>query len=117
LELRLGEWFRLPRLGKDVFALLVREAGLKYVSGKGFMVTPQTDLRRVKAIIEDVLGERVEISVRCYLCGGDAGCGLCPYNEVCDRTAISHNCLCQSCLSKEDAYTLYTLKAVSDLQG
>jgi hypothetical protein len=109
VEVVVGEWFRLPRLGSDVFMKLVRQAGLKYESGKGFLADAKTDLLAVSSILQSVLGEPIGIVLRCFVCGKSVECPTCVYNEVCDRRRVSPACICNSCRGKRDAFALYTL--------
>src|SRR5438094_10381526 len=89
----LGSWFELPRLGKETFLLLMKQ-GVKYETGLGFKLDGETNLEGAVGILSSALGEKVELSLRCYICGLDA-CRGCPYLEVCDRRRVSPSCLCE----------------------
>lgn len=110
MELVVGEWFQLPRLGSDVFMKLVRQAGLRYESGKGFLADAKTDLLAVTSVLRGVLGEPIEIVLRCFVCSKPVECSTCVYNEVCDRRRVSSACICNACRGKRDAFALYALR-------
>jgi hypothetical protein len=105
LELVIGSWFNLPRLGTDVFASLMK-ARVRYEKGKGFMFGPETDVRAASRTIERATGEAVGLSVRCVLCGVEC-CPSCTYRAVCDRTVVSPACLCGEHVTGSDAFGAY----------
>lgn len=109
MKIILGEWFDLPRLGKETFLRLVREARLKYEKGRGFKTQADTDLYLLSSILEGVLHEDIELNVKCYICGSEIGCSSCIYDELCDKRRISPMCICDDCKDKE-AFTLYSLR-------
>lgn len=92
MKIVLGNWFKLPFLGKDVFSALMR-AGVKYSTGSGFMITEETDVKQAVSVIASATGENVEIFLKCFVCGKEA-CADCPYLSLCDRTSVSVSCLC-----------------------
>ena len=100
-----GGWFSLPRLGTDVFSSLMK-AGVKYEKGKGFMFTPDTDIQRAARTIENATGEQIALEVRCYVCSAVA-CPGCSYQPICDRRSVSPMCLCDEHLSSDDAFETY----------
>ncbi|MEM3386796.1 MAG: hypothetical protein QXN08_03895 [Nitrososphaerales archaeon] len=111
MEILLGEPFRLPRLGEDVFRRLMRDVRLEYDRQKRvFRTTTQTDLYQLSTLLSEVLKEPIIYTVKCFICGSDAGCTSCEYSNICDRLLVSQNCLCKNCLNKEDAYTLYCMR-------
>jgi hypothetical protein len=79
---------------------------VKYEKGMGFMFTQQTDLDFGARALEMSTGEKVELSVRCFLCQQEA-CVGCAYQTVCDRRRISPMCLCEEHSSADDAYEAY----------
>jgi len=111
LEILLGEPFHLPRVGEDVFRKLMRDVRLEYDKQKRvFRTTPQTDLYQLATLLSQTLKEPIIYAVKCFICGSNAGCSNCEYSSTCDRLLVSQNCICKSCLGKEDAYALYCMR-------
>ena len=76
-------------------------AGVKYESGKGFLITPEADIERVKHIISGALrGAPVEIIHECWFCGKEITCRECEYYPVCSIEEASPPCICRECLDK-----------------
>ena len=112
MNIPIGEHFKLPHFGKDVFMRLTREAGLKYDSKQGFLVTPRTRLDLLVPILQEALKEDITFVLRCFVCGAKTPCETCVYNAICDRKTVSPACICDSCLAKKDAFQLYTEKFI-----
>jgi len=100
----------MPRVGGDVFRRLVKDAGLKYDRSKGFQATSETDLGMAVSILKGALREEVEVYLRCFICGRPVECGECGYREICDPIKVSQACICEGCLAKDEAPTLYALR-------
>ena len=100
-----GGWFTLPRLGRDAFALLMKQ-GVVYDKEMGFKLDPASDVRGAVRTIRSATGEEVEVDLRCFLCGRVA-CPGCPYVSVCDRTAVSSLCLCEEHSRDGSAFEAY----------
>lgn len=109
----IGSWFNLPRLGTDVFSALMK-AGVKYEKGMGFMLTAETNLHTATRTIEGATGDRVELSVRCFVCLSEA-CPSCPFQANCNRSAVSPMCLCREHSSSSDAFAVYSRTFESSL--
>lgn len=98
IKIKLGRWTRLPRLGKNAFKDLMR-SGVKYESGRGFLVDTDADLKKVRYIISGALnGAPVEFIFNCLVCGREVSCRDCSYRVVCSIEDSSHMCLCKECL-------------------
>jgi hypothetical protein len=110
MRIPIGEHFKLPLMGKDVFIRLTREVGLKYDSKEGFMVTPKTRLDILVPLLREALKEDVSFVLKCFTCGKTTPCETCVYNAICDRKSVSPACICDSCLAKKDAFALYAEK-------
>ncbi len=110
MKIVVGEWFRLPWVGNDVYRKLVSEAGLKHDKAKGFQATSDTDLDAVASILGGMLREEVEVSLKCFVCGGSVECGGCGYVDICRPSAVSQACVCRGCGSGEEASTLYYVR-------
>jgi hypothetical protein len=105
MKILVGSWFSMPRLGREAFALLMKQ-GLRYDKALGFKFGPETDLESVVRTISTAVGEEVELILRCFICGKEA-CPGCPYLDVCDRRKVSSLCLCGEHAQGEGAYDLY----------
>ena len=106
VKILLGSWFELPRLGKEVFAVLMK-LGVKYETGMGFKFDGETDLESAASILSSALGETVDLSLRCYVCGKEA-CVGCGYLEACNRSRVSSLCLCEEHATRGGGYTAYS---------
>jgi hypothetical protein len=107
IKLSKGIPFKLPRVGSDVFAKLMR-AKLKYDRKKGmFEITDNTNLQLVLSILNAALNDEVILELQCILCSKSAGCSECEYADICDRSNVSSLCICKECLNKPDAYEQY----------
>ncbi len=97
VKVKLDEWMRLPRLGTDSFKELMK-AGVRYDSGRGFLVPHDADLQRVKRAISGALkGAPVEFVFTCFICGREMTCEDCEYHGVCSIDSSSPHCICSSC--------------------
>jgi hypothetical protein len=93
IKILVGGWFSLPRLGREAFSLLVKQ-GVAYDKEMGcFKIDAATDIRAAVTTISAATGEKVELALRCFLCGREA-CDGCPYLPSCDRAGVSTMCLC-----------------------
>lgn len=116
MEILLGEPFRLPRLGDEVFRRLMRDVRLDYDrQQRVFRTTSQTDLYQLATLLSEVLKEPIVYTVKCFICGSDAGCVSCEYSSICDRLLSSQSCICKTCLSKEDAYGIYCMRVAEGI--
>ncbi len=105
MKILLGGWFSLPRLGRDVFSLLVKQ-GVTYDKGMGFRIDSGTDVQAAVRTIRAAIGEEVELTLRCFLCGKEA-CDGCPYLSSCDRTSVSTQCLCSDHSPDKSVFEAY----------
>ena len=107
MKIVMGEWFNLPRLGSDAFSALMKQ-GVAYDKKKGFRFDGATDTDQAARTIGSAIGDEVELSLRCFICGSEA-CPGCPYIEVCDRRKVSPLCLCGMHSPEKDVYGLYQI--------
>ncbi|MDA4121892.1 MAG: hypothetical protein OK456_01775 [Thaumarchaeota archaeon] len=114
MKILIGSWFYLPRMGSEVFSAMMKE-GVVYDKKLGFKLDPATDLELAVRTISAGLGDEVELTVRCFLCGTEA-CPGCPYIETCDRSRVSSLCLCEKHSPEKDVYELYQ-KTYADSAG
>lgn len=107
LRLQKGKAFRLPRLGSDIFARLMK-AKLKYDRKRGmFEITDNTDISSVINILKQALKDEVIFELNCIICSKSADCYECEYADVCDRSDVSSLCICKECMNRQDAYEHY----------
>jgi hypothetical protein len=105
LRILVGGWFSLPRLGRESFALLMKQ-GVLYDKDMGFKIDSATDLPAAVRTLGAATGEEVELILRCLICGREA-CDDCPYNSVCDRTMFSTLCLCSQHAPEKSVFGTY----------
>jgi hypothetical protein len=105
MKVLLGAWFNLPRLGTTSFSLLMKQ-GVNYDKALGFKFDAATDVAGALRTLRSALGEDVELSLRCVICGKEA-CAGCSYSGMCDRSRVSPICLCAEHSSGPDAFDLY----------
>ncbi len=105
MRILLGSWFTLPRLGTAVFSALMKQQ-VKYDRSLGFKLDIDTDVVGAIRTLESALGEEIELTLRCSVCGGEA-CPGCRYLSICDRTKVSSLCLCLEHSSEPDAFETY----------
>jgi hypothetical protein len=106
LKIILGSWFELPKLGREVFLLLMKQ-GVKYEKEMGFKLDGDTELEGAVNVLSSTLGEEVELSLRCFVCLVEA-CPGCVYFNVCDRRKVSPLCLCEGHASGAGGYEIYS---------
>jgi hypothetical protein len=117
IKIVVGDWFHLPRLGKEVFVKLMKNARLRYDAQKGFIVESNTDLATVVSTLKSALGENIEVVLKCIVCGTPVECELCTYDQACDRRTVSRKCICNGCQTGGDAYTVYATTLASKIQA
>jgi hypothetical protein len=109
LNIIIGEWFWLPKVGGDVFKRLVNEAGLSYDRAKGFQVTSGSDLSLISSIIKEELREDVEVVLKCFICENPVQCSKCKYYEGCGSVKVYHRCVCHNC-ETDDVSIIYSMR-------
>ena len=107
MKILVGGWFSLPRVGADVFSLLVRQQGVVYDKAMGcFKFDSATEIPAAVRTISAATGEEVELVLRCWICGNES-CGGCPYLDSCDRTSVSTMCLCSDHSPEKSVFDEY----------
>ncbi len=101
----MGGWFDLPRVGRDVFAILMKQ-GVVYDKSMGFKLDAGTDLQAAVRTIGAATGGEVELVLRCFIDGREA-CPGCPYLSSCDRTSVSTLCLCGEHAAERTVFETY----------
>lgn len=105
MRILVGGWFALPKVGRDVFALLMKQ-GVVYDKAMGFKFDSATDVPAAARTVSAATGEEVELTLRCFICGRGA-CEGCPYNSSCDRASYSTLCLCADHAPEKSVFGLY----------
>jgi hypothetical protein len=106
VRILVGGWFTLPRVGRDVFSLLMKQ-GVVYDKELGFKFDSATDVQAAVRTVSSATGEEVELTLRCFVCGQPA-CQGCPYNSSCDRTRVSTLCLCSDHAPEKSVFGVYS---------
>ena len=61
----------------------------------------------------DDSGDAAEAKIACSVCGKPAGCLECEFQDSCDISRVSANCLCRACSQADGVMSLYR-KSVGD---
>jgi len=91
--------FRLPRVEKDKFILLLR-LGLEYDREQStFCVGSYNNIEKLTDAIASILNvEEVTFTQTCVLCGKDFPCSDCKYLDSCATKNLPFQCVCPQCL-------------------
>ena len=110
MKIIVGEWFRMPQVGGDIFRSLVKDAGLQYDKTRGFLASSETDLGLVTTILGNTLKENVVVMLKCFICGTAIECEECKYKDVCRSSQIFQSCICKNCDTKEEVANIYSMR-------
>ena len=92
--------FRLPRVEKDKFVLLLR-LGCDYDRIQGlFSIKNYNNIDKLIDAISSILGSEVVFMQTCTLCGTDFHCSGCKYIEACNTKNLPFSCVCPKCLKE-----------------
>jgi hypothetical protein len=93
--------FRLPRVEKEKFILLLR-LGLEYDREQGtFGVNSYNNVEKLTDAIANILNvEEVSFAQSCILCGKDFPCAGCKYYDSCATKNLPFHCVCPQCLKE-----------------
>ncbi|MCW4006635.1 MAG: hypothetical protein NWF04_08610 [Candidatus Bathyarchaeota archaeon] len=93
--------FRLPRMEKEKFVLLLR-LGLNYDRGSGtFSVKDYNNIDKAIDAISEILNDKhVGFKQNCLICGKDFPCIECKYYEICNTRNLPFTCVCGNCLEE-----------------
>lgn len=93
--------FKLPRVEKDKFILLLR-LGLEYNREQGsYSIGSYNNIERLIDVISGILNvERVMFLQNCTICGSDFPCHDCKYYELCATKNLPFYCVCPQCLKE-----------------
>lgn len=102
--------FKLPRLEKEKFILLIR-LGLDYNREKGlFSIKSYNNIEKLIDTISEILGSEVIFSQTCIRCGKNFSCTDCKYGEVCTTKDLPFTCVCPQCLRDRKQFEQYIEK-------
>ncbi len=116
MKIIVGEWFRMPQVGGDIFRSLVKDAGLQYDKTRGFLASSETDLGLVTTILGNTLKENVVVLLKCFICGASIECEECKYKDACQSFKVFQSCICKDCDIKEEVSNIYSMR-FTELRG
>ena len=93
--------FRLPRVEKEKFILLLR-LGLEYDRTKGtFCVSSYNNIEKLRDTLAEILNDNnVSFTQTCTICGKSFPCQDCKYIEMCATKNLPFHCVCPKCLKE-----------------
>ncbi|MFB3888838.1 MAG: hypothetical protein ACE14S_05050 [Candidatus Bathyarchaeia archaeon] len=90
--------FRLPRVEKEKFILLLR-LGLDYNRAQGtFCISNYNNIEKLIDTLSEILQDDVSFMQTCLVCGKDFPCQDCRYVDTCDTKNLPFRCVCSECL-------------------
>jgi hypothetical protein len=90
--------FKLPRVEKEKFTLLMR-LGLEYNSQKMlFSIKHYNNINQLQNVLQDILKSEIAFTQTCIICGTDFGCSTCKYTKACPTKDLPFSCICNQCL-------------------
>ena len=94
--------FRLPRLEKETFVMLMR-LGLNYDRALGvFSVANCNNIEKLIDVLSEILGDKnLSFTQTCVMCERDFPCNECRYYELCETRNMPLSCVCGKCLEEE----------------
>ena len=94
--------FKLPRVERDKFILLLR-LGLNYNRELGvFSIGNYNNVEKLVDTIAGILNvDKVAFLQNCIICGSDFPCENCKYYELCTTRDLPFHCVCPRCLNEE----------------
>jgi hypothetical protein len=99
--------FKLPRVEKEKFLLLMR-LGLDYNREAGvFSIKSCNDIEKLMDTITGILGSEVVFLQTCTRCGKDFPCSGCKYDELCTTKNLPFSCVCPQCLRDRKQFEEY----------
>ena len=91
--------FKLPRVEKDKFILLLR-LGLDYDRVQGtFCVKSYNNIEKLTDTIANILNaNEVTFAQTCAICDRNFPCSECKYLDLCATKNLPFQCVCPQCL-------------------
>lgn len=92
--------FRLPRVEKEKFVLLLR-LGLEYNREKGyFSIKNYNNIDKLRDTLSEILKSEISFTQSCTICRKDFACSDCKYAELCSTKNLPFSCVCAQCLKE-----------------
>ncbi len=102
--------FKLPRVEKEKFILLIR-SGLEYNREQGvFSIKSCNNIEKLMDTIAGILNTEVVFLQSCTRCGKDFPCSDCKYNDLCTTKDLPFSCVCPQCLRDRKQFEEYLEK-------
>jgi hypothetical protein len=102
--------FKLPRVEKDRFVLLIH-LGCDYNREQGvFSIKSYNNIEKLLDTISGILGTEVVFLQSCTRCGKDFACGDCKYYDLCTTKNLPFGCVCSQCLRDKKHFEQYLEK-------
>lgn len=103
--------FRLPRLEKEKFVLLMR-LGLSYNRDTGmFSVSNFNNIEKLLDTLSEILNDsNLSFTQTCLACGKDFPCIECRYYELCETKNLPFSCVCGKCLEEGKSFEKQLVK-------
>jgi hypothetical protein len=97
--------FRLPRVEKEKFILLIR-LGLEYNKVTGnFSISNYNNVEKLADTIAEILNvDEVTFTQNCIRRGKDFPCTGCKYADSCPTRDLPFQCVCAECLRDERSF-------------
>jgi hypothetical protein len=102
--------FKLPRVDKEKFVLLIR-LGLDYNREQTlYSIKNYNNIEKLLETISSILNTEVMFLQTCMRCGKDFPCADCSYNELCTTKDLPFSCVCPQCLRDRKHFEEYLEK-------
>ncbi len=102
--------FKLPRVEKEKFILLIR-LGLDYNREQSlFSIKNYNNIERLIETISSLLNIEAVFSQSCMRCGKEFPCSECKYNKLCTTKDMPFTCVCPQCLRDRKHFEEYLEK-------
>jgi hypothetical protein len=96
--------FRLPRVEKEKFVLLIR-LGLNYDRIQGtFSISNCNNIEKLIDTLSEILQDNnISFTQTCVVCEKAFACEGCKYIEMCTTKNLPFHCVCPACLKEGKA--------------
>ena len=102
--------FKLPRVEKEKFVLLIR-LGLEYNREQAvFSIKSYNNIEKLIDTIAGILKTEVVFLQNCTRCVRDFSCSDCTYNDLCATKDLPLRCVCPQCLRDRKQFEEYLEK-------
>ena len=107
------ECFRLPRVEKEKFILLLR-LGLDYNRNNGcYSIKNYNNIDKLLDTLSAILKSEITFTQTCAVCGKSFSCNDCHYGQACSTKNLPFTCVCAPCLKGEKPSAPKTIKQVT----